>query len=117
MVLLKANSGKEQTRPIVAPQGYWTMDNSPLSLNTFEEINITGPFPNPTTGDVSFNFNNLKGKVHVSIYTILGQKLFETDIEHPRGIYTLPLAAQWKGTLFVTFKSGARIAYKKIIKL
>ncbi|HTO17493.1 MAG TPA: agmatine deiminase family protein [Edaphocola sp.] len=112
----KANSGKTLTRPIVAPQGYWTMNNSALSINKFEESNITGPFPNPTTTDVSFTFSQLTGKIQISIHNLLGQKLFETEVESSIGTFTLPLDSQWKGTLVITFKSGAHIAYKKIIK-
>lgn len=113
----KANSGKMQTRPIVAPEGYWTMNNSLTALNHQEENKITGPFPNPTKADVSFNFNKMTGKIHVTIYTALGTKLYETDLENPNGPYQLSLSPAWKGILFVTFDDGAKVITKKIIKL
>ncbi len=113
----KATSGKTQTRPIVAPQGYWTMDNTLLSTKHFKESDISSPFPNPTTGNVSFDLGQLKGKVHITINTILGQKLFETDVENPNGVYTLSLQPQWKGTLFVSFEGDFGVVFKKVIKL
>ncbi len=116
-ILAEANSGKTLTRPIVAPQGYWTINVENLSVSDWAQNNISAPYPNPTNGGVSFNLNNISGPIHISIHNILGQRLFETDITNGNGIVNLDLNANWKGTLFVTFEGDFGRVNKKIIKL
>ena len=66
---------------------------------------------------VSFNFENIAGPISISITNLLGQKLFETEIDNGNGIIQLDLKDSWNGTLFVTFKGEFGIVNKKIIKL
>lgn len=116
-ILAEANSGKTLARPIVAPEGYWTIDVGNLSVTDWAETHISAPFPNPTTGDVSFNLNNIQGPIQVTIHNLLGQQLFETHLEVGNGILHLELNSNWKGTLFVTFEGDFGRVNKKIIKL
>jgi len=113
----EATSGKTLARPIVAPQGFWTINVELLSTNEFAQNNIFGPFPNPTTGDVSFNLNQINSPIHISIYNVLGQKLYETDIENGNGAIKLELNDSWKGTLFVSFEGNFGSVTKKLIKI
>ncbi len=113
----ESNSGKELTRPIVAPQGYWTIvTEGPLAVTQFTENNISAPYPNPTNGNVSFKFNNIAGPIKVTLHSILGQKLYETNIENGNGVIELELNANWKGTLFVSFEGEFGRETKKVIK-
>jgi len=112
----EANSGKSLARPIVAPEGYWTINVETLSIAEWAENHISAPYPNPTNTSVSFNLENIAGPISISIYNVLGQKLFETDIENGNGRVMLDLNDEWKGTLFVTFKGEFGIVNKKIIK-
>lgn len=73
----QANSGKSITRPIVAPDGYWTFDVSALSVEELNSKNIEYPFPNPANDKVQFNLKNMTVDVNISIHNILGQKLSE----------------------------------------
>jgi agmatine/peptidylarginine deiminase len=116
-ILAEANSGKTLARPIVAPEGYWTINVGNLSVTDWAETHISAPFPNPTSGNVSFNLNNIQGPVQVTIHNLLGQQLFETQLEGGNGILNLDLHANWKGTLFVTFEGDFGRVNKKIIKL
>lgn len=113
----EANSGKKLTRPIVAPEGFWTIDVENLSIDEFAENNIVGPYPNPASDQVNFNLKNLSGSIDVTIHNMLGQRLFMETIEGGNGRFTLNLNAQWKGTLFVSFEGEFGTVTRKLIKL
>jgi hypothetical protein len=111
-----ANSGKVLTRPIVAPEGYWTINVGTLSTEDWAINNISEPYPNPTTNQVSFYLNQIEGPIQLSIYSILGQQLYKTSIEHGDGVVTLDLQDNWNGTLFVVFEGSFGRINKKVIK-
>lgn len=113
----RAISGKELNRPIVAPDGYWTIQVENLSADEWAQNHISAAYPNPTTGQVSFNMNAIQGPVKVEIHNLLGQKLYEANIENGDGKITLDLNQNWKGTLLVTFEGDFGKIHKKVIKL
>ena len=113
----EANSGKSLARPLVAPEGFWTFIVANLSNEEWADNNISAPYPNPTSEEVSFQLNQIEGAVKVSIYNILGQKLSTTTIVEANGILTLDLNKEWEGTLLVTFEGEFGKVTKKIIKL
>ena len=102
---------------MVAPEGFWTFTVANLSNEEWADNNISAPYPNPTSKEVSFQLNQIEGAVKVSIYNILGQKLNTTTIVEANGILTLGLNKEWKGTLLVTFEGDFGKVTKKIIKL
>ncbi len=112
----EANSGKTLTRPIVAPEGYWTFDITSLSAGEWAENNIVGPYPNPAQNDVSFNLKNIDGEINITIHNVLGQTLYENRLENGNGKITLNLNSEWKGTLFVTFSGEFGKVHKKVLK-
>jgi agmatine/peptidylarginine deiminase len=113
----RAISGKELNRPIVAPEGYWTIQVETLSAEEWAQNHISAAYPNPTTGKVSFNMNAIQGSVNVKIHNLLGQKLYETNIDNGNGKITLDLNQNWQGTLLVTFEGDFGKIHKKVIKL
>ena len=113
----EANSGKTINRPIVAPEGYWTIDTATLSTEEWAENNISSAYPNPATDEVNFNLNAIEGPVELSVYNILGQKLYNTTIADANGTINLKLNPSWKGTLFVTFNGRFGQVNKKVLKL
>jgi len=115
-ILAEANTGKTLARPIVAPDGYWTIQVENLSTYDWAQNNISAPYPNPTQESVSFRLNAIEGPIHIYIHNILGQKLFETNVENGNGIIKLDLNSNWKGTLFVTFEGNFGKVNRKIIK-
>ena len=113
----EANSGKSLARPLVAPEGFWTFTVANLSNEEWADNNISAPYPNPASEEVSFQLNQIEGAVKVSIYNILGQKLNSTTIVEANGTLTLGLNKEWRGTLLVTFEGDFGKVTKKIIKL
>lgn len=112
----EANSGKSLTRPLVAPQGYWTTEVNALSVDEWAQNNISNPYPNPATDQVSFNLNQIQGPINISVVNVLGQKLYTNTIAQGNGILELALNDHWQGTLFVIFKGEFGSITKKIIK-
>ncbi len=113
----EANSGKSLARPLVAPEGFWTFIVANLSNEEWADNNISAPYPNPASEEVSFQLNQIEGAVKISTYNILGQKLSTTTIVEANGILTLALNKEWKGMLLVTFEGDFGKVTKKIIKL
>jgi agmatine/peptidylarginine deiminase len=113
----EANSGKSLSRPLVAPDGFWTIEVELLSMEDWAHKHISAPYPNPTSGEVSFNLENIAGSIVISVHNLLGQELFETSLDKGNGVVKLNLNDTWNGTLFVTFKGDFGTVHKKIIKL
>lgn len=113
----EANSGKTITRPMVAPEGFWTMDVGSLSTEEWAQQQISSAYPNPATERVNFNLNNVGGPLQVSIYNVLGQQLMTRSIDNANGVITLELNPGWQGTLFVQFEGDFGQVNKRIIKL
>ncbi|HLW30694.1 MAG TPA: agmatine deiminase family protein [Aequorivita sp.] len=113
----RAISGKELTRPIVAPDGYWTIQVENLSADEWAQNHISSAYPNPTTGKVSFNLKAIPGPIKIEIHDLLGRKLYEATENKGNGIITLNLNSNWYGTLLVSFQGEFGKIYKKLIKI
>ena len=110
----EANSGKSLARPIVAPDGYWTINVASLATSDWAAQNIVGPYPNPATDVVRFELGNIESPLEVTLHSILGQELFTEKVE-ANGTLTLTLNPTWQGTLFVTFKGNFGTVTKKLL--
>ena len=113
----EANSGKTLTRPIVAPEGYWTIMAETLSAAEWAAKKIHGPYPNPATDKVSFNLGSLTGPVKICITNVLGQQLYSTSVTDNSGTITLTLDPVWQGTLFFMFEGDFGTISRKVVKL
>lgn len=113
----QANSGKALSRPMVAPEGYWTINSGMLSVEEWAVKHISAPYPNPATEKVNFNLNGIEGPIQVHITNLLGQQLFSGTVPDGNGILTLNLDPEWKGALFVTLEGNFGAVTRKIIKL
>lgn len=113
----EAESGKTLTRPLVAPDGYWTFTISNVSSQQWAEKNITGPYPNPAKEQIHFNIQNISEEITISIHSMLGQKLYENTLPISDGKISLNLNPKWHGTLIVTFSGSFGNVHRKVIKL
>jgi agmatine deiminase len=100
----EATNGKEQVRPMPAPQGYWTFKvlSSPTEI---EELELqVGAYPNPSTGPFNINFDRMEN-VSFAIFDVTGKQMangksysksFSLNLEDaPSGLYLLKL--DWEG--------------------
>ncbi|PQB05810.1 agmatine deiminase family protein [Aureitalea marina] len=112
----QANSGKEISRPIVAPEGYWTMTTDQLGTSELAESRISAPYPNPSTDQVNFRLGNLNSQVQVRVSNMLGQILLETQLDGSQGIFQLQLQPSWSGVLMVSFEGDFGRVTRQLIK-
>ena len=112
----RANSGKEINRPIVAPEGYWTLRTDQLSSTDLAENRISAPYPNPATDQVNFQLGNLNSRVQVTVTNLLGQTLWQTQLEGQAGVFRLDLQPAWSGVLMVTFEGDFGSITRQVIK-
>ncbi|MFT5102418.1 MAG: agmatine deiminase [Candidatus Latescibacterota bacterium] len=111
----EATSGKSLTRPIVAPEGYWTINTEILSVEDNVANKISALFPNPTNGNVFVNLTNA-GQLNIEIFNALGQQLAFQTVANVNGTMELPLQDHWKGVLLITFSGEFGSVTKKVIK-
>ena len=113
----EANSGKSITRPLPAPEGFWTFNIVNMGTQDWANQNIKGPYPNPAKDKVYFDLRNISGKVKVSIHSIVGQKLSENQLENANGRITLNLNPSWKGVYLVSFEGEfGKVTKKMMVK-
>lgn len=113
----EANSGKSITRPLPAPEGFWTFNVTQMSTEEFAANNIQGPYPNPAKDKVHFNLKNISGQVNVSIYNVLGQNLFNQKMDNGNGQITLNLNSSWSGVYLVIFEGEfGKVTRKLVVK-
>ena len=112
----RANSGKEINRPIVAPEGYWTMRTDQLNTVDLAENRISSPYPNPATDQVNFRLGNLNSRVQVTVTNLLGQTLWQTELQGQAGVFQLDLQSSWSGVLMVNFQGDFGSITRQVIK-
>ena len=113
----EAISGKQLTRPLVAPAGYWTTAVNTLSVGELALNDISSAYPNPTRDEVSFNLKNIHEPISVTIYNDLGQRLFRDEIDGGQGVLNFTLDHQWYGVLYFVFESKHGSVTRKVVKL
>lgn len=111
----EANSGKSITRPLPAPEGFWTFNVTQMSTEEFAANNIQGPYPNPAKDKVHFNLKNISGQVNVSIYNVLGQNLFHQKMDNGNGQITLNLNSSWSGIYLINFEGEFGKVTRKLV--
>ncbi len=111
----EANSGKSISRPMPAPEGFWTFNVVQMATDEWANHAIQGPYPNPAKDKVHFNLKDIKGKVNVSIYNLLGQNVFTQKIDNGNGKLTLNLNSSWKGIYLVNFEGEFGKVTKRLV--
>ena len=113
-----ANSGKTLSRPMVAPEGFWTINVGNLSLEDFSSTRfISAAVPNPTSGSVKFRLSQIHEPVQITIHNVLGQELYRGTIPKGHGRFELALNPEWQGVLWVQFSGSFGTVYRQVLKL
>lgn len=113
----EANSGKSVTRPLPAPDGYWTFNVLQMSTGEWANHNIKGPYPNPAKDKVYFELKDISGKVNISVYNLAGQKMYRNSLENANGKITLNLNPSWNGVYIVIFEGEfGKVTRKLVVK-
>ena len=111
----EANNGKQQSRPITAPDGYYyfvvTGDGSTsAALTEKEETILSSLYPNPAHDITSLKINHLKGEqVKIDIYAITGElvkPLYDGKIYEDERQFFIDVSSLSSGVYFVTVTSS-----------
>src|SRR5690606_17459533 len=113
----EANSGKTITRPIVAPDGYWTFDVSSLSAQEWANRNIVGTYPHPASDELYVNFHDMTAHVTLTAYCLFMQTRYENTWNFSNGKSSLKLDSSRKGTLLLTFSGSFAKVHRKVVKM
>ena len=108
----ESNSGKQQVRPIVAPEGYWTFEviGSTTAIGEYDDVEfISEIYPNPANSitvlraslpaneEVNITLNDMLGRTVEVIFsgTVIGgeQKFFFNAAAIPAGAYNVTIQA------------------------
>lgn len=119
-----ANSGKNQVRPIVAPDGYWNFmvssvtDVNEIALN--DAIGGMELYPNPTFDEGLVNFTadrNLDGRI--VIRDLLGRELIEVfsgTFNEGSNIHFMNVNKLARGTYLVSIETNTGRISKRLLK-
>ncbi len=117
----QANSGKQQVRPMPAPQGFWKFK---ILGNTSIEENLAGVFnqpayPNPSKGITCIPvFNQINESCSIKVYNLHG-KIIETIYSGmaPAGLsnFFINTAEYSSGVYFIQYESASGVLTQKLI--
>ncbi len=73
-------------------------------------------YPNPTTGIINLQNDNLIESIEVTIYNLQGQLLYKDNIVPNRGIVELNLSSISSGVYFIKATVDSNVVVKKVVK-
>jgi hypothetical protein len=117
----EANSGKEQVRPIVAPQGFWSFSiSAPNGLSEMNaQVNMEDIFPNPSDNIACVSVNTdgqVKGEIVV--LDMLGrevQMVFNGPLNFGNSKYFIETSRLPTGVYFVALTVSEKQFLKKLV--
>ena len=110
----EANNGKEQVRPMPAPQGWWKFDV--MGVTGVEEIaDMIGLYPNPAGDVITLQLNNQLTGSAIQVFDVLGKQAADLGIQSElRSAYELNLRP---GIYFVSIsKADSKLTRKLIVE-
>lgn len=116
-----ANSGKQQNRPIAAPDGYWSFNVSGNAVNIAEHntLNINKIYPNPASAITCIALDNLHAEHGtIALYNSLGQevlRIFEGMLPLGETKYFFDAAALESGLYHVRIASATSVAGMQVM--
>ncbi len=117
-----ANDGKEISRPMTAPQGYWHYDVADCIVNTDDlelEVGLQAIYPNPANAITVIPVTTTKNvDANIEVTDILGrtiETIFSGSIPVGENNYFLDAGKYAAGTYFVSLKTENQIIVQKLI--
>jgi len=118
----RSNSGKEQVRPQVAPEGYFQFRvlGDPVSVEVAPVLNGLdfSIFPNPATEFINLEMESDRNTtVSIWLANALGQRVKLMDQEVPAGDSNIriPITKLSRGTYEITIQEGQKQRTKKLL--
>lgn len=128
-----SNNGKTITKPMTAPEGYYTMPygteitgvvvKNPydttsvsiegLAMNTID--NISEIYPNPANAEVSVSLEGINSDVYYRIINVKGQAVKTDKIVKGTSSYTMNVENLSEGVYWVVFTNGNFSTARKLV--
>ena len=128
-----SNNGKTITKPMTAPEGYYTMPygteitgvvvKNPydttsvsiegLAMNTID--NISEIYPNPANAEVSVSLEGINSDVYYRIINVKGQAVKTDKIVKGTSSYTMNVEDLSEGVYWVVFTNGNFSTARKLV--
>lgn len=112
----QANSGKEQNRPMSAPDGYWSFQviGNAVNIQEHSTLNINKVYPNPASAITCIALNNLHAEQgSVTLINGLGQevlRIYEGQLPLGESKYFFNAAQLESGLYHVRIATGTSVA-------
>jgi hypothetical protein len=115
-----AGNGKTITRPLTAPQGYWSFCvTETVSAPEAPSVELAAIYPNPASAITVVPVHAMAAvNGSLRLYNTLGQlvqHIFEGDVPAGTSSYFLDAARFPSGTYWVEFRSATQIATQKLL--
>lgn len=115
-----AGNGKTITRPLTAPQGYWSFCvTETVSAPEAPSVELAAIYPNPASAITVVPVRALASvNGSLRLYNVLGQlvqHVFEGEVPAGTSNYFLDAARFPSGTYWVEFRSATQIATQKLL--
>lgn len=115
-----ANSGKQQVRPIVAPDGWWKFDVLDINASVDEGAAplITEVFPNPSASLIMVTLNVPRGPVHVYLTDAIGRTVMELhngNLPSDNRVFA-DIEALSSGAYLVVAESGTGRSVQRVVR-
>ncbi|MCF8296456.1 MAG: agmatine deiminase family protein [Saprospiraceae bacterium] len=117
----KSNSGKQQVRPITAPEGYWSFMVYPGAVEnlTKKDLKFNPAYPNPSKGITCIPVESQDiVQANISIYDIYGRKIeniFTGNIPKGKSNYFVNTINFSSGTYIIKLSTEDSIKTQKLI--
>lgn len=88
-------------------------------LNSKPILEIVSLFPNPTSGDVTVEFNSLlQGELTLQVLNDIGYISYEEKLVATQGMnsHTIPIPKNWSGTFYLRLQMGKTTVTGKFVK-
>jgi len=115
-----SNSGKEQVRPIVAPEGYWNFDVLGINIG-IEEIAgfnaITAVYPNPASAITAIEIDLRTDNASLRLIDVMGQEvevIHQGDISGEK-IFFIDASRLSSGVYIVSLETGNRTYTQRLV--
>ncbi len=119
----KASNGKEISRPITAPNGYWNFSilqrTSVDEDNTISEINFSNIYPNPANSITCIPIiTNLNANIELILYNFIGEKvqlIHSGRIDAGKSNFFFDASKLSNGVYFIKLNSNGKEKIQKVL--
>ena len=78
-----------------------------VGVNEINEIAISNIYPNPAQSSIQFNLNTNIARAQFEIYSMVGQRVKQVNVENAQGLVTIDISGLVPGVYFLSEKNSS----------